>query len=126
MNLLSQSPFTFASTKKQHWVLEGNHILPTFLEDIASKHKDVIIVEAYTKVSDPTTHEIMMGGPTHRRVLTPEEREAARELHDFVVKQASESGKKVYEFSQSEELLMKQTDDMLREYLDEYNKQKNV
>ncbi|MBI4130159.1 hypothetical protein HY468_02490 [Candidatus Roizmanbacteria bacterium] len=86
---------TFAGTERQHHVVEGNHVFPgkvTFPPTILG-------IELYLKVSDPESHRVMLGGPTHQRSLSEHEFEVARELHDFTVFEAEKQGKPVFEYT---------------------------
>lgn len=103
----------FASTEKQHWMLDGNHILANYVEFIDG----VVPIEVYLKVSDPEQHYKMMCGPTHSRTMDERQRNNGRKIHDYMVESAISRGKQVYEFDQAYELTLKYINNLLGQYV---------
>lgn len=91
---------TFIAGEHQHTVLDGNHVSPSLAEKIASLC-DVIPIDVYLKVTDPSTHLAMMCGPTHSRALSEQDFMTARVLHDGIVLEAEHYNKPVFEWTES-------------------------
>ena len=104
----------FAASEKQLYLIEGNHIFPGFLP----KNEQVIQIEFYLKVSEPHQHRLMLGGPTHNRVLDDEQFQTGRILHDLIVNEAESQNKYVYEYNQAEGLALGLIEQTLKSYLD--------
>lgn len=107
----------FASTEKQHFAIDGNHILPKYLNN----HPDVILIEFYNKVSNPDIHKMMLEGPTHNRTLDEQQFATARILHDYLINEAYAYGKNVFEFDESPFKALGLVDKKLGEYLTNLN-----
>ena len=108
----------FAASEKQLYLIEGNHIFPGFLP----QNEQVIQIEFYLKVSEPHQHRLMLGGPTHNRVLDDEQFQTGRILHDLIVNEAESQNKYVYEYNQAEGLALGLIDQTLKSYLHEFDK----
>ena len=105
----------FAASEKQHYLIEGNHIFPGLLVN----NELVIQIEFYLKVSAPDQHRLMLGGPTHNRVLNDRQFQTGRILHDFIVNQAKSQNKYVYEYNEAEGLALQMIDETLKSYVEE-------
>ena len=105
---------SFAAREKQHYLIEGNHIFPGLLV----KNELVIQIEFYLKVSAPHQHRLMLGGPTHNRVLDDRQFQTGRILHDLIVNQAKSQHKYVYEYNEAERLALQMIDETLKSYVE--------
>lgn len=103
----------FASTEKQHFAIDGNHILPKFLIN----NSDVILIEFYLKVSNPNIHKMMLEGPTHNRTLNAKQFATARVLHDYLISEAVSSKKIIFEFDEAPYKAIELVDKILADYL---------
>lgn len=110
----------FIASEHQNTIVDGNHVCPELVDKVNKNNPGVIIYEFYLKVSDPVTHFKMMQGPTHSRVLTDEDFENARILHDFLVKEAIDNNKDVYEYNVSPEKILSGLDSMLEGVVERY------
>lgn len=87
----------FVATEKQNYIIEGNHIIAG--NNI--KLDEVIVIDFYTKVSDPKIHFEFLGGPTHNREVNEEQFNTGRIIQDYIVQTANIHGKEVFEFDNS-------------------------
>jgi len=106
----------FSSTEKQHWIIDGNHVLPKYI-----KWDDrVILFEFYLQVTDASTHRKLLGGPTHNRTLDNEQFHTARKLHDYTVAKVTEANKLLYEYNLATKEVLSLVDQTLSSYLEKY------
>lgn len=103
----------FVETEKQHYIIEGNHVIP--------KNKyisiEAIIIELYLQVKDPSLHVKMLAGPTHQRNINSEQYETGRILHDYIVKSATAESKYIFNFEDSLSETLSFIDKELEKYL---------
>lgn len=87
----------FVETEKQHYIIEGNHIIPK------NKYTSIeaIIIEVYLQVEDPSLHIEMLVGPTHQRNINSKQYETGRVLHDYIAESATTESKYIFNFEDS-------------------------
>jgi|AntAceMinimDraft_13_1070369.scaffolds.fasta_scaffold17287_3 2-phosphoglycerate kinase len=103
----------FASTEKQHWIIDGNHIFPETIK----KTTRVILFEIYLKVTDPNTHRELLGGPTHNRKIDDGQFSTARKLHDYTVEKVAKDRKPLYEYDRAKKEALTLINQRLYNYL---------
>ncbi|MFT6911260.1 MAG: 2-phosphoglycerate kinase [Candidatus Paceibacteria bacterium] len=100
---------TFACSEKQHWIIEGNHVFPGYMNDV----DDVFLFEIYMKVGNVDIHRNLMSGPTHNRKISDIQFLTARNLHDFTVSEALAHNRISVEYNTSPEEIIKLIDKKL-------------
>ena len=103
----------FISSEKQHFILDGNHILPDRIKD----RSDIIYLEVYNQVTDSETHRIMLGGASHNRTLDEKQFKTARLLHTKIVEEARQKKACIFEFSESPFEVLQLLENKLEYYL---------
>jgi 2-phosphoglycerate kinase len=104
----------FISSEKQHYIIDGNHILPKYIH----QNEDVILIEFYMKVSNPKVHKSMLEGPTHNRNIGEKQFRTSRIIHDYIVKEATQYKKPIFEFSDGPIKALELIDNFLANTLD--------
>lgn len=90
----------FIANEKQHTIIDGNHVSPDLSRHIKNNNPGIIPIEVYLSVTDQVVHRQMMQGSTHNRTISDLDFKTARILHDFLVTEAKQNQKHVYEFSE--------------------------
>lgn len=90
----------FIAGEHQNTVIDGNHVSPSLASKIAAQC-DVIPIDIYLKVTNPSTHFTMMCGPTHSRTLSEQDFNTARILHDGIILEAELYCKPIFEWTDS-------------------------
>lgn len=103
----------FISTEKQHFILDGNHILPNRIKD----RNDLIYLEVYNQVSEPEAHRIMLGGASHNRTLNQKQFETARILHSKIIEEVRQKNGYLFEFSESPFEVLQLLENKIEDYL---------
>lgn len=111
----------FASTEKQLWIIEGNHVFPEYIEN----NNEVFLFEYYLKVTDEKIHKKMMCGPSHNRSLNEIQFKTARIIQDYTLQKIIENDKLVFEYNEAYEKIMKNIDSFLSKLIYESNNKKN-
>lgn len=105
----------FAQTEKQHYIIDGNHVLAG--EMVSSD--SAFVIEMYLTVSKPKLHKVMIGGPTHNRSLTKSQFANARLITDYINEKAVRHNKPLFEFDQAYEGAVELINSTLKEYFNE-------
>lgn len=92
----------FSKSEGQQYIIEGNHILPSFIfENINKKN----IIYLFFKTTDIAAYKRLVSGPTHRRSLTNDQFNITRDIHDYIVDEAQRFHLPLFEYDQQEKAL---------------------
>lgn len=92
----------FSESEGQQYIIDGNHILPTFTVQQAANGN---IISLFFHVSDFQKYRKMVSGPTHWRDLTLEQMSITKCIHDFIVEQAEIHQQPIFDYDQHDEAL---------------------
>lgn len=92
----------FSESEGQQYIIDGNHILPTFTVQQAVSRN---IISLFFQVSDFQRHREMVSGPTHWRNLTSQQLSITKCIHDFIVEQAEIHQQPIFDYDQHDEAL---------------------
>jgi 2-phosphoglycerate kinase len=107
----------FASTEKQHWILEGNHIFPRFIKPSNA----VILFEIYLQVTDSSMHRKMISSSTHNRKFTDIQFNTARTLHDYTVQKVKRHEGLLFEYDVATQEVLTLINKTLASYLQNHH-----